>query len=68
MPVSGGTVVIVLVLGLCAAATIYVTARSYMWSRKDHSGRPEDETSEAAPKTKDKTEDKTDGKAPPSSG
>jgi hypothetical protein len=64
MPVSGGTIVIVLVLGLCAAATIYVTARSYMWSRKDHSGRPEDKASDAAPKTKDET----DGKAPPSSG
>jgi hypothetical protein len=61
MPVSGGTVIIIVVLGLCAAAAIYFTVRSYMWSRKDHSGRPEDETSDAA----SKTEDKTDGEAPP---
>jgi len=63
MQINGGTVIIVLALLLCAAAAVYFAVRSYMWSRQDHSRRPEDEPAKGA--SKDEKGD--DQKTPPSS-
>jgi hypothetical protein len=58
MRINGGTVIIILVLGVCAAAAIYVTVKTYMWSRQDHAGEP-DETKPTAAKVEKKTDEKT---------
>jgi hypothetical protein len=63
MQINGGTVIIVLALLLCAAVAIYFTVRSYLWSRQDHTRRPEDKPADSSSKGK---KDK-DAKAPPSS-
>jgi len=59
MQINAGTVIIVLVLAACAVVAVFVTVKTYLWSRQDHTGRSEDSRGENQKKD-------GDAKSPPS--
>ena len=56
MRLNGGAVVIILILGACAAAAIYFTVKGYLVARRDPFAA--DETPAEAPKIKEKPEER----------
>jgi hypothetical protein len=56
MPITAGAAVIIVVLGVCGVAALYFAVKSYLWTRQDHSHRPEDD--ERRPESEDKKDRK----------
>jgi hypothetical protein len=56
MPITVGAAVIIVVLGVCGVAAFYFAVKSYLWTRQDHSHRPEDD--ERRPGSEDKKDRK----------
>ncbi len=56
MPITAGAAVIIVVLGVCGVAALYFAVKSYLWTRQDHSHRPEDD--ERRPGSEDKKDRK----------
>lgn len=71
MGLNAGAVVIILVLGACAAAAIYFAVRGYLLTRRDPFARDDDQETIKAKKpeeSQEKADAKTDRDAPPPPG
>jgi hypothetical protein len=43
MPITVGAAVTIALLAVCGVAAFYFAVKSYLWTRQDHSHRPEDD-------------------------
>ncbi len=65
MHLNTGAVIIILILGACAAAAIYFTVKGYLITRRDPFSEPDDAKPAKTPKSTPKSKEKNDQDAPP---